>query len=387
MAHLYNVIWADDNIQSLLEDSRSLFERNGIKITPFINAKDAIDYIECNASFIDGIIVDAKFSKSGEAFDEEGKSFPGLSLFMQQLSSLRKTYGMPFPCWIYTGYGDLLLDKYDADDLDGFEGVIDKKSNFDARKEWVESMCERISETKSEAFRVRQENADLFSLCTEQYLGKDVEKQLLDILLYKDDDETAPFNKFRDIEEEILDLLVKRGIIDNKTQKIAIGDRIGRLDSAYKGKIPQYIIPSLKLLLSSSSLSHAGTLEKGAVNSGQAPYLYATLLMALKTIMAWLKPFVDSFGSSVPKKKDVPLSGLDSAPIPKPVPNPNLLGTEVGRLLVKYWQVRLDGNRLAYVDKHMDIPKSYKPGMMVRVRTCTDSNNNLIVKEIIGPEQ
>ena len=382
MAHLYNVIWADDNIQSLLEDSRSLFERNGIKITPFINAKDAIDYIECNASFIDGIIVDAKFSKSGEAFDEEGKSFPGLSLFMQQLSSLRKTYGMPFPCWIYTGYGDLLLDKYDADDLDGFEGVIDKKSNFDARKEWVESMCERISETKSEAFRVRQENADLFSLCTEQYLGKDVEKQLLDILLYKDDDETAPFNTFRDIEEEILDLLVKRGIIDNKTQKIAIGDRIDRLDSAYKGKIPQYIIPSLKLLLSSSSLSHAGTLEKGAVNSGQAPYLYATLLMALKTIMVWLKPFVDNFKKAVPIE-----TGPDDAPKPKREPDPNLMGTEVGRLLVKHWQVKLDGNRYAFVDRQMEIPRSYKPGMKIRVRTSKDSRNILIVTEIIGPEQ
>ena len=226
MAHLYNVIWADDNIQALLEDGRSLFERNGIQLIPFTNAQEAIDYLENNARFIDAIIVDAKFSKAGEAFDEEGKSFPGLSLFMRQLSGLRKTYGMPYPCWIYTGFGDLLLDKYDADDLAEFEGVIDKKSNYDARKEWIESMCERIAETKTEAFRVRQENADLFALCTENYLGKDVEKQLLDILTFKEGDEVAPFNKFRDVEEEILDLLAREGVIDNKTQKIAIGDRI-----------------------------------------------------------------------------------------------------------------------------------------------------------------
>ena len=130
MEHLYNVIWADDNIQALLEDGRSLFERNGIQLIPFTNAQEAIGYLENNARFIDAIIVDAKFSKAGEAFDEEGKSFPGLSLFMRQLSGLRKTYGMPYPCWIYTGFGDLLLDKYDADDLAEFEGVIDKKSNY-----------------------------------------------------------------------------------------------------------------------------------------------------------------------------------------------------------------------------------------------------------------
>ena len=39
MAHLYNVIWADDNIQALLEDGRSLFERNGIQLIPFTNAQ------------------------------------------------------------------------------------------------------------------------------------------------------------------------------------------------------------------------------------------------------------------------------------------------------------------------------------------------------------
>ena len=388
MAHLYNVIWADDNIQALLEDGRSLFERNGIQLIPFTNAQEAIDYLENNARFIDAIIVDAKFSKAGEAFDEEGKSFPGLSLFMRQLSGLRKTYGMPYPCWIYTGFGDLLLDKYDADDLAEFEGVIDKKSNYDARKEWIESMCERIAETKTEAFRVRQENADLFALCTENYLGKDVEKQLLDILTFKEGDEVAPFNKFRDVEEEILDLLAREGVIDNKTQKIAIGDRIDRLHSACKGKIPQYIIPSLRLLLSSSSLSHADTLEKEAVNSGQAPFLYATLLMALKTVMAWLRPFVDDYRKTRVVQEEAHQTEQEDnlEPLLKKL-DPNLMGTDVGTLLVRQWQVRLDGNKYATVTDRQMIPRSYKPGMKVRVRTGQDFRGNLVVNELIGPEQ
>ena len=387
MEHLYNVIWADDNIQSLLEDDRSLFERNGIQIIPFTNAQEAINYLEKNARFIDALIVDAKFSKAGEAFDEDGKSFPGLSLFMRQLSGLRKTYGMPFPCWIYTGFGDLLLDKYDADDLEGFEGVVDKKSNYDARKEWIASICERITETKSEAFRIRQENAGLFALCTEKYLGKEVEKQLLDILAYKEEDGTAPFNKIRDVLEEIMDLLAREGIIDNKTQKIALGDRIDKLNSAYRGKIPQYIIPSLRLLLSSSSLSHADTLEKTAVNNGQAPYLFSTLLMALKTVLTWLQPFVDDYRKTAATRENALQAEADDAPDLLKKLGPNLMGTEVGTLQVKHWQVRLDGNKLAAVLDRQMIQKSYKPGMKLRVRTGTDFRGNLIVTEIIGPEQ
>ena len=48
MEHCYNVVWADDDVQSLLEDYNSLFERNGINIIPFESAKPAIDYIRAN---------------------------------------------------------------------------------------------------------------------------------------------------------------------------------------------------------------------------------------------------------------------------------------------------------------------------------------------------
>jgi hypothetical protein len=183
MEHWYNVVWADDEIDILLQDNGSLFKRNGINIIPFTAAKPAINYIREHPQFVDAIIIDAKFSKDGEAVQEEGRSFPGLSLFMKELSSLRNEFQMPYPCWIFSGYGDLLRDKYDKEDLEGFEeNIIRKGANYYALREWVESICEKISYTRSEEFKIRQENSQLFELCTEYYLGTAVEMKLYQVL-------------------------------------------------------------------------------------------------------------------------------------------------------------------------------------------------------------
>ena len=172
MEHYYNVIWADDDVDILLGEINYLFKRNGINIIPFTSAKPAIEHIQKNPHFIDAIIVDAKFPRNGESIQEEGKSFPGLSLFMHELSALRNEYKMPYPCWIFTGYGSLLREKYDLDDLAGFEDdIIKKGDSVRVLEEWIESMCEKISQTRSNEFKLRQDNFKLFELCSDSYLG------------------------------------------------------------------------------------------------------------------------------------------------------------------------------------------------------------------------
>ncbi len=398
MDHLYNVVWADDEIDTLLEDNKSQFARAGIEIIPFHDAASAIDYVRNNASFVDGIISDAKYPKAGEAFQEEGKSFPGLSLLMQNLSGLRKECKQPFPCWIYTGYGELLLDKYDNEnDLSCFEGVMDKKADSDQTKEWIRAICARIAETKTEEFKLRQENPELFSLCIDDYLGKKMEKTLFDILAYRKDNETDPFNRFRDVLEEVMDLLVKDGHIGGNTQKTAINDRIDKFDKANRSKIPQYIIPSMKLLLSSSSLSHSDTLEKKEVEEGRAPFMYDTLLITLKTVLVWIKSFIDngrvlkassiSASNTAPSIKDnspsveikqedtVDLSLLDA----------KLMGTEVGTLRVKNWSLQI-GNEFVNIDRSM-IERSWNSGLKLRVRIGKNFKGEPKVIEVVRVEQ
>ena len=356
MEHCYNVVWADDDVQSLLEDYNSLFERNGINIIPFESAKPAIDYIRANCNLIDGIIVDAKFSRDGEAVQEEGRSFPGLSMFMQELNSLRNEANMPYPCWIFTGYGDLLRDKYDSDDLSGFEDeIIRKGANFEIIKEWVSSMCEKIALIQSKEFKLRQENSKLFELCTETYLGRSMSQTLLNILDCESKNEQIIFTSFRDVLEEMLNLLVRDGIIDNLTAKTAINERISKLEKAYKDRLPQYVVPSLKLLLVSSPLSHSGTQEKEDVQNGVVPFMYETLLITLKNIVPWFKSFIDTermikankdiSGETVTPSSEHQVS--DTTPI-------DSRPSESGVLTVSFWSVRLDNGQYARIDKNRE---------------------------------
>lgn len=379
MDHLYNIVWADDNIQALLEDSSRLFEERGMKILPFIDAQSAIDYIKNNSMFVDGIIIDAKFSKNGEVFKEDEKSFPGLSVFMQTLSSLRTTFGMPYPCWIYTGYGDLLRYKYDDDDLAVFEDVIDKKCDYDDKKEWLDKMCSKIAETRTEEFKIRQVNADLFTLCTDKYLGHDCGKTLFDILAYNGENETDPFNPFRDILEAIMELIVKEGIIDNKTARTAINERIDKLSAAKRGQLLQHVIPSLKLLLVSSSLSHHDTKEKEALKNGNLPYMYETLLNVLKTVLVWLKSFIDENRAcryEAPEGDHIMV--LDAGT------KASSEGTEEGVLTVARWSVKLVNGEYASVFKKNLIPRSSKPGTRLRVRLEQDEKGRPTVSEIVS---
>ena len=375
MEHYYNIVWADDDIDILLEDIQPLFTRNGINIIPFTSARPAIECIRANHEFIDAIIVDAKFSKDGEAFQEEGKSFPGLSLFMQELSSLRNEFKMPYPCWIFTGYGELLRDKYDKEDLAGFEDeIIRKGANYETLREWVASICDKIALTSSNEFKIRQENAKLFELCTDSYLGRESAQRLLSILDYKKSNKEEHFNTIRKVLEEILDLFVREGLIDNITDKISIPARIRQIESTYGNTLPQYVIPSMKLLLVSSPISHSDTRETKEFHDGSIPYMYESLLYTLKNLMCWLKPFIDSERvrkANYQSDEDI-IDEYDESDL------------QVGELKIGSWSVKLKSGKTVPVDWNAKTKKSWVPNTMVKVITSTNERDKLVVKEIVG---
>ena len=211
-------------------------------------------------------------------------------------------------------------------------------------------------------------------------------KTLFDILSYKKDDENDPFNKYRDILEEVMDLLAREGMFGGNTQKTALNDRIDKFATVYKGKIPQYVVPSLKLLLVSSALSHADTMEKSEVEEGRAPFMYDTLLMAMKTVLVWLRPFIDSVRKTA---LDVVKEGVEQKDAEPPVDHTkleqNLLGTEVGTLLVKYWNVRI-GDKYALNPRTM-AERSWHQGMKLRVRLSKNYKGEDEVAEVVRVEQ
>ena len=388
MDHLYNIVWADDEIESLLEDMGSLFERNGLKIIPFKAASPAIEHIRRESAFVDGIIIDGKFSINGEAFQEEGRSFPGLSEFMRELSGLRIMTGNPLPCWVFTGYGDLLSSKYDRDDLAGFESVVDKKDNYDAKKAWVTSICEKIAQTKTEAFVIRQKNQELFSFCSDAYIGVVNESLLLELLTYKEDDGFPPFIKFRYLLEPTMDLLVREGIISKKTQYSQIKARIDELKKLKD--VPLFVMSGLDQWFVSSSLEHSNTLEMIEFSNGNAPYIFETMLMAMKTCIVWLMRYIDQHRLNNEKAtiENQNVAGIelnDGLASPSVVVNSdeNLDGTVVGQLTVKSYSVKIENNYFP-IDKR--IVGRVKPWTNIRVRIGKDFQGRDIVTELIKVE-
>lgn len=147
--------------------------------------------------------------------------------------------------------------------------------------------------------------------------------------------------------------------------------------------------------------SHSGTTEKKEVEEGRAPYMYETLEMALKTVLIWLRSFVDSNRTererqnaafaefvSLEQKEIQPESSAPantpSAQI-KPFRNdPILEGTEVGFLSVKTWSVRV-GSTYAQISRDK-IERSWKPGLRIRVRLGKNYKGDNEVVEVIGIE-
>ena len=206
---------------------------------------------------------------------------------------------------------------------------------------------------------------------------------LLNILDCESKNDQIIFTSFRDVLEEMLDLLVRDGIIDNLTAKTAINERISKLEKANKDRLPQYVVPSLKLLLVSSPLSHPGTPEKEDVQNGVVPFMYETLLITLKNIVPWFKSFIDTerminaskdiSGETVTPSSEHQVS--DTTPIDS---RPSESG-----VLTASWSVSLGKGRYARIDKNMT-QRSWRPGTPVKVITTKDDKGKLVVKEIVG---
>ena len=361
MENRYNVVWADDEIDVLLRDMQYFFDKKGISVIPCNTAEDAFATIEKEHDFIDGIIVDAKFSRDGSSFEETGRSFPGLAYFIQHLESIRRQFGKPFPCWIFTGYGDLLLDKYDQEvDLASFEGIVDKKAP--SIEEWLEEMCVRMGECRSEDFLIRQSNPGMFALCSDAFLGKEKAYDLLDILKYERGcrNEDPPVILIRNMVEEILDLMICRGVIPNGVdvqKKDSIIPRALKLRAvAINAGIPSYIPDALIYLCDVSSICHSDTMEKKVQEAFEIHSLERSFIMALRVVMEWLGQFLESFVGEPVQVGDDLLPGYLS-----------------GKLYPRTWFVKLDGGKETAEIRNRDT-KSYKKGSDVQVKLSDKEN-------------
>ena len=296
MTDCFNLVWADDEVRSLYENNEMLFQRYNINVKCFTDSNSAIKYIRQNAELVDGIITDAKFGRTpGCVFKDDERTFPGLSQFIQELFSLRKDTGKELPAWIFTGYGNLLREKYCPEDLDCFQPeIIDKSSNYEQLCKWMELLTTHIRESNDRDFMVRQENAEFFEMCNGDLLDSRLERKLFDIFRFDPQQPNSPFNEIRIIAEEVMDVLHKKGIIHHFLADIhSLGKRLDELKKAQsKLGIADYVITSLALIVNMTNPESHSSEEAKMQAMGLMPFAYGMTVGALKTVLYWLKDFV-----------------------------------------------------------------------------------------------
>lgn len=378
MDHLYEIVWADDAIGILLEDNKGIFERSGIRIHPFTNAGDALGFIRDNPKMVDAVITDAKYSAEGESFREEGYSFPGLAMFMRELAGLRKETGAVLPCWVFTGYGDRLREKYDSFELGLFNGVVDKKTSYTNLKAWVEEICRVIEETQSPSSRIRRNNPDLFQLCSEAYLGDNQSHNMLWILGYEEHpDGPPPFNEIRQIMERTFDMLVSHNVLPADTAHSQITARARTLRDMKKTLLlPDFIVDSLILLADSSSLSHSvdpkdiTNIDRYEFDQGRAETLFPLLLCALRTALPWIKGWLDDF--SAKPAEDIGESASEG----------NNQRAEGILLQESRWRFKLPDGRLTEPIAPDQVKKYFYNGQRVTADINVLNNGRVVAKSI-----
>ena len=378
MDHLYEIVWADDAISILLEDNRGLFERSGIRIHPFSNAGEALDYIRNNPKMVDAVITDAKYSAEGESFREEGYSFPGLSMFMRELSGIRKETGAALPCWVFTGYGDRLREKYDSFELGIFNGIVDKKTSYSNLKAWTEEICRVIEDTQSAAARLRRKEPVLFQLCSEPYLGESQSLNMLRILGYEENpDGPPPFNEIRQVVEKTFDMLVNSKVLPADTAHSQITARARALRDMKKTLLlPDFIVDSLILLADSSSLSHSVDLDditnidRYEFEQGRADTLFTLLLWALRTALPWLKGWMDDLKpESVDFEREIPAEG-------------NTTRCEGHLVQDIRWRITLSDGRLTEPIAFNQVKKYFHYGQNVTADITELDNGRIVARSI-----
>lgn len=116
--NVYNVIWVDDEVDQLYENSKRILKQNNINV--ICKAHNGVEFreqIETLYDRVDAVIVDANFCKSGTNVVGD-KTISGLRYVESTISELNLKRSIPF--YVYTGRYDLLKDKED-DEFDYFK--------------------------------------------------------------------------------------------------------------------------------------------------------------------------------------------------------------------------------------------------------------------------
>lgn len=211
--NVYNVIWVDDEIDSLYPDNQNIFRGEGVNVIAAAHTSmEFREIMDLCYDRVDAVITDANFNNGKIRRDIE-KDISGLMDIGTCIETCNKKRAIPF--YLYTGRIDLLESKCQDGQLDYFEcnNRIFSKGDL---VELLQQIKQDVDHIKSPSFTIRKKYAKELA-AARRIEGN--EKFLFDALLKEESGQLEnvedSFNAVRKLVERIIE--------QSKTLKILPG--------------------------------------------------------------------------------------------------------------------------------------------------------------------
>lgn len=189
---LYNILWIDDE-----HDGMSGFKGdakfNGINLIAYKSLNAGMHELECNCSFYDGILLDAKFFENED--DVRGSED---TYFIHRAKEILLQLKKKFEVFVLTGQAEAYEDRTFKK---SFTKVYKKGSENDIERLFLDI---KSAASQQEDTQIRHKYKRVFEVCTEGYIGEYAAQDILDLLKTEDEFNTENhFNSVRKIVEDV----------------------------------------------------------------------------------------------------------------------------------------------------------------------------------------
>ncbi|MBD0824425.1 S1 domain-containing protein [Aestuariibaculum marinum] len=300
MENIYNILWIDDEHESL-GGTKARARRNGIKLIAYKSLNGGMSELERNYAHYDGVLLDAKFFENEDDISGTEDTY-NIHRAKEQLLQLKKK----FEIFVLTGQAE------------AYEDNTFKKAFTKVYKKGSDSETDRLFNDIKEAAskqadtQLRHLHKRVFDVCTDRYIGDMAAQDLLNLLsINQEFDINTQFNTYRKIIEDLFLAFNKYQLLPNEfvypsvainpASKFLCGkDSWGNMvvEKNYQHGVETHLPPKIAAMLKyvvtvTQEGSHRSEVDT-YVSELKTPYLAHSILFQLMDIIVWFKLHVDA---------------------------------------------------------------------------------------------
>lgn len=305
-ANVYNIIWADDEIDSYRRDNTvtTILRSKNVKLLDFAHTSSELkEKLNEWEDTVDAVITDGNFDKKKTV--DIIRSTSGISDVLTFISDFNRKRIIPF--FLYTGKKALLKEKFTDGELDYFEkrGRIFEKGSF---SKMLEKIKEDVDYINSPQFRIRNKYAKEFEAAA---LIQDATENLERGLLYIYEDESWEntqdyFNPARKIVERIISSCSEMNLLPPHLSLNIASKIFSGLSCGYSLKKPLMEKPLAESLHFFLKMTQDGSHDTDDLQLNVDQYvrdtkninLYLSILHIAMDLLLWHKRMKDEYSNT-----------------------------------------------------------------------------------------